>query len=250
MRNRALFATFAMFSAALALSDEPRFDVLCSADGDGATGGGAPPPVVPPAAPATPPAPPAATPPAAVPAPDLDAIKSEQRAAALKEMGFADEAAFKADQKARKEAADAKLSESERNQKALKEALDARGEAEAEIEKQKAENKGLRDKIAMRDKLDEHGVAPKERLIAETLYTHAKAAKDFDEAKYFEDLRKERPYLFGSAAAAVAPPANTTASPPAGGSPFGVAPPAADASFDAMKATPAQVAAWRRSNHV
>ena len=152
-------------------------------------------------------------------------------------------------QKARKEAADAKLSEGERNQQALKEALDARGAAEQAIEKHKGEAKALRDQLAMRDKLDEKGVAPKERLIAETLYAHAKASKDFDEAKFFEDLQKERPYLFGAAASAASPPpANTTASPPAGGSPFGVPPPANGKPFNAMTASREELAAWDRAH--
>lgn len=243
-----LFATCALLAVGLnaPIHDEPRFDLFGSADGDGAGGGGGAP-----AAPAATPAPaaPATTSAApASPAPDLEAIKAEQRREALKEMGFKDEAEFKADQKARKEAADAKLSESERNQKALKEALDARGAAEQAIEKHKSEAKTLREQLAMRDKLDEKGVAPKERIIAETLYAHAKNAKDFDEAKFFEELQKERPYLFGSAVTAAAPPANTTASPPAGGSPFGVPPPSNGKPFNAMTATREELAAWDRAN--
>lgn len=244
-RKDGIFAICALFAAGLnaSVSDEPQFDLFASADGDGGDGGGG--------TQATPPATAAAasqTTAVAAPAFDADAAKAEARAAALKEMGFADEAAFKADQKRRKEEADAKLSENERNAKALKESLDARGAAEAAVERHKAEAKVLRDQIAMRDRLDEHGVAPKERLIAETLFSHAKAQKDFDEKKFFEELRKERPYLFGAAAVAAPPAASTTATPPPGGSAFGVAPPTNGKPFNAMTATREELAAWDRAN--
>lgn len=245
-RKHSIFATCALLAVGLnaSMSDEPRFDLFGSADGDGAGGGGgaAPPPPA-----AAPPAVQAAAAPTA-PAFDTEKAQAEARAAALKEMGFADEAAFKADQKKRKEEAAAKLSENERNALALKESLDARGAAEAAVEKHKAEAKSLRDQLAMRDRLDEQGVAPKERLIAETLFSHAKAQKDFDEKKFFDELRKERPYLFGAAAAVAPPAASTTATPPAGGSAFGGPPPTSGKPFNAMTATREELAAWDRAN--
>lgn len=217
---RGALVVLATMLAVASVSDEPRFDFLCSADGDGVAGGGTAPPATPsaPAAAAAPPPPQApATPPAKSKA-EADADAREARLAAVKDLGFDSIEAFEADKVARKKEADAKLSDNERTKKALDETLDARTKAEARAEKLKLENDALREQAATRDTLDAQGVAPKERRVTEVLLADAKAAakaegKAFDEKKFFEDQRKERPYLFGAAAPAGAQASASNAAP-------------------------------------
>ena len=218
-----------------------RFDRLMQADGTagGSTGGAAAA-----APPAAPPAPAAAPPPPPV---DTKAIAAEQRAAVLKDLGFADEASFEAHKKAEDKKRKDAMSETERDKAALTESLDARGKAEAKAEEAKAKVKELEESIKLRDSFDAQGVTPKDRVIVDALYRDAKKATGFDDAKFFEELRKERPYLFGGAA----PPAPVTPGAPApvGASQFGgTLPGAPGADFDAMRATPAQRRAQRYGN--
>jgi len=144
----------------------------------------------------------------------------------VKELGFADDAAFKADQKRRKEEADAKLSDNERRDKALKEALDGRNDIETKLADIKTKSasriKELESQIEMRDTFDREGISPKERVIVDALRGAEKTAKGdkYDEAKFFEGLRKERPYLFGSAPASAPVLANPGVTPPSPASAF------------------------------
>jgi hypothetical protein len=179
--------------------------ILRAADGDGGGTTGAVPPVAPAA-----PAPPAATP---APPVDKEAIAAEARKALLAELGVTDPDQAKAALKAQKDAEDARLTEAERQAKALKASLEEVSKAQAKADKAEAEVKVMKAQNLMRDKLDSHGVAPSARVMVEALYSSSSQAKDFDEAKFFEAVRKDHPSLFGSAATA-AP--STTSPPPVG----------------------------------
>lgn len=219
--------------------------VLCNAasGGEVSGGGGAPAP-----APAPPAAQPAAQPPAPPPV-DREKIAAEARAAALKDLGFDSEDAYKAHLAEKKKADEARMTEAEKRDKALREALDERGRVESDLKAAKAELAAERAKAAMRAKLDAESVKLGEgdRIAVEALYDHAKAkaGKDFDEQKFFTELRKERPYLFGGSPQPTAP-ANTTT----GGAP----PPAPQqpsmfpGSFDASKLDEQQWRQWKINN--
>lgn len=177
---------------------------------------------------AAPPAPPtnAAPPPAPPPAPKVneDEIRAKAEAELLKKLGLKDADEAKAILKAHREAEAAKLTEAERQKKALDDAMNARAEVEAKAEKHAARVKELEEQVEMRDRLDAQGVAPKERALAEAAYRNEKAlkGKDFDEAKFWEEQKKERPFLFGSS---TAPLASTTTKPTGTAPQPGVLPP-------------------------
>jgi membrane protein involved in colicin uptake len=152
----------------------------------------------------------------APPAFDAQKAKAEARAETLREMGFTSEEAYKAhleekkaaDEEKRK-AEDAKLSDGERHKKLYNEAQEARAKTESKYEAEKAARKAAEDALALRDRLDTHGVAAGERKFVEVELHEAeglakKAGQAFDEAKFFADLRAKRPYFFGSAAQAQA----------------------------------------------
>jgi hypothetical protein len=197
--------------------------------------------------------------PAAPPAVTVDrkAIEAEVRAAAraetLKDLGFADEDAYKVHKDAARKAEEAKLSDAEKRDKALRETADAAAKAQARADEREAEVKQLRAEMAFRDLCDVQGVNPADRILAEALVAAEKKAKgkDYDEAKHFEALKASRPYLF-------APPAAASPQMQAQASPWGTTSPAApppgsrtavgdQPAFDAMKATPEQIRAWHAS---
>jgi len=151
-----------------------------------------------------------------------DAARTEARAEFLKEQGFDSEDAYKAHLDEKKKAEDAKLSELERHKKLAGEALDARGKAEADAEKYKSEAKAAREALALRDRLDAHGVLPSERKFVEVALEDAEAAakkagKTFDEKAFFEELRKTRAYFFSKDAPQLA--TTTTGAPAPGANP-------------------------------
>lgn len=189
---------------------------------------------------------------------DVDKVKAEAakegRAAAraefLKEQGFPDEESYKKHLDQKKKDEDAKLSENERTKKLYNEALDARGKAEADVEKHKAEAKAAREALALRDRLDTHGVLPKERKFVEVALEEAEAqakkdGKPHDDAKFFEGLRKERPYFFSKDAST---PANTSPNAPAPGSNAPQGNGLGNLKFDASKLSPEEWAKWRAEN--
>lgn len=170
--------------------------LMAAADGGepGGGAGGAPPPA----------SPPAPAPPPAAPHVDAEKVKIEARAEVLKALGYETEDAFEADKKARKKAAEDKMSEAEKRDAALKDALDARGKSETAAEKHKSRADALEAKLAMRDLFDAEGVKAADRRIVETLLDDARGAakqagKPLDEKSFFDGLRKERSYLFGGA---------------------------------------------------
>lgn len=151
-----------------------------------------------------------------------ESARKEARAGFLKELGFDSEEAYKAHLDEKKKVEDAKLSESERTKKLYNEALDARGKAEAKLEAEKAARKAAEDALALRDRLDAQGVLPGERKFVEVALSDAEAAakkagKTFDEAKFFEELRKTRSYFFSKDAPSLA--TTTTGAPAPGTNP-------------------------------
>jgi hypothetical protein len=211
--------------------------------GEGQAGGGAPAaqPPAPAAQPAAPPAP-------AAPPVDREKLAAEARLAALKDLGFESEEAYKKHLDEKKKAEREKLSADEKRELALKEALDERGKVEAKAKEAEARAKALEAQIALRDKFDAEQIKPTERRIAEVLLEDEKAkrGRDFDETKFFAELRKERPYLFASGGAQPAAPAHTTT----GGAP----PPAQQQSsmfpggLDASKLDEQQWRIWKTKN--
>lgn len=174
--------------------------------------------------------------------------KAEARAAVLKDLGFDSEDAYKAHLAEKKRADEARMSEAEKREKAFKDALDERGKAEAKAEKHKSEAEALRAQIALRDKLDTEQVKPGERRVAEVLLEdeRAKLGKDFNETKFWTELRKERPYLFAGDQPQQQASANTTTSAPAGAS-GGASPFGGTQTFDAMTAPKEEVIKRRQS---
>lgn len=154
--------------------------------------------------------------PAAATGIDSEALKAEARKALLEELGIKDPDEAKTAIKAAKDAADARLSDAEKQAKALKQSLEEKSKAEAAAEAAKAEIKALKAAAEMRDKLDNQGVAPSARVMVDAFYSAASKAKDFDEVKFFEGLRKDHPTLFGAAAAQAPAPANTSPAPVTG----------------------------------
>lgn len=164
---------------------------------------------------------------------DLEKVKSEASASLLASLGFKSEKDAKDALAALKALQDEKLTEQERREKQIKESLKHADEIAAERDKLKrekeeaaAEAKALKESIKRREHLDAQGVAlsPQARAMASALYDVSKAAKDFDEAKFWENARKEHPSLFGSTASSAgeSKPANTapkddTKNPLAGG---------------------------------
>lgn len=199
---------------------------------------------------AQPPAPSAASPPPApAPAangPSEDEIRAKAEADLLKKLGVKDAKEIESVLKSHRDAEAARMTEAEKTKKALDEAMNARGDAEAKADKHASRVKELEAQIELRDKLDANGVAPKERIVAEALLKAEKQikGKDFDEAKFFEQLRTERPYLFGSAQAPAQQQGATTGPTPpapAGGAYGGNG----NSSWDAMLADPKDVIARR-----
>jgi hypothetical protein len=213
---------------------------LAAAGEDGA--GGAPPPTTTQAPPPPPP-----------PAVDPEKVKAEVRAAALKDLGFDSEEAYKAHLDEKKKAEDAKLSELDKSKKLYSEALDARGKAEAKYEAEKAARKAAEDALALRDRLDAQGVLPGERKFVQVELSDAEAAAKkasaaFDEKKFFEELRKTRPYFFSKDAPT---PATTGTSATGGnGASSGSTGASNGLTFDASKLSDAEWAKWRQDNNV
>jgi hypothetical protein len=218
--------------------------LLSANAGDGASGGaGAGTAAPPPGAGAPPPA-----------GPDPEKIKAAARAEAraefLKDLGFEDEDAYAKHKKAKADEENAKLSEGEKAKKLYTEALDARGKAEAKFEAEKSARKAAEDALALRDRLDGHGVLASERKFVEVELHDAeaaakKASETFDEAKFFKDLRDKRPYFFGKDAPQLA---TTSPNTPAAGA--NGAPPANGLIFDASKLSDAEWSKWRQENNV
>ncbi len=149
-----------------------------------------------------------------------ETARKEARTEFLKEQGFDSEEAYKAHLDEKKKAEEAKLSELDRHKKLANDALDARGKAESDLEKEKAARKAAEAALALRDRLDTHGVLPSERKFVEVALDEAEAAakkagKAFDEKAFFEELRKTRAYFFAKDAPQLA---TTTTGAPAPGS--------------------------------
>lgn len=209
-----------------------------SGDGTGA-GSGAPPPGA------------GAPPPPATP--DPEKLRAEVRAAArvefLKEQGFDDEAAYKKHLDEKKKLEDAKLSEHERSQKALTEALNNHKTTESKLESIKEELKTERAERALEKLFYAQGVRPEAQTVARALYdAEKKADPKAEDGTIFEKIRKEWPNVFG---ASVQQPANTSpgGTPPA--SPFGNGPGngGGEPTFDALKATDAQLLQFRNNGY-
>lgn len=216
---------------------------LCfnAAAGDGAGGGG------------TTNAAPVASAPAPAPPPiDPEKVKSEARLAVLKDLGFDSEDAYKKHLQAKADEENAKLSDLDKHKKLYNEALDARGKAEEKLESEKAARKAAEAALAMRDRLDAHGVLPGERKFVEVELRDAeaaakKAAQAFDEAKFFEELRGKRPYFFSKDAPQLA---NTGTNADAGAKNGTTRTTPSGLTFDAGKLSADEWAKWRRDNHV
>lgn len=182
-----------------------------------------------------------------------EAARKEARAEFLKEQGFDSEDAYKAHLEEKKKAEDAKLSEGERAKKLYNEALDARGKAEAKLEAEKAARKAAEDALALRDRLDNHGVLPGERKFVEVELRDAeaaakKASETFDEAKFFKELQNKRPYFFSKDAPKLA----TTGTNADAGAKNGNAPNGAPngLTFDASKLSAEEWSKWRLEHNV
>lgn len=183
-----------------------------------------------------------------------EAARKEARAEFLKEQGFDSEDAYKAHLDEKKKAEEAKLSEADKQKKLYNEALDARGKAEAKLEAEKAARKAAEDALALRDRLDTHGVLPGERKFVEVELRDAeaaakKASQAFDEAKFFEELRGKRPYFFSKDAPQLATTSTTTGA--NAGASKGTGNGASNGlTFDAGKLSADEWAKWRRENNV
>lgn len=152
-----------------------------------------------------------------------DAARKEARVEFLREQGFDSEEAYKAHLDEKKKAEEAKLSELDRHKKLANDALDARGKVESDLEKEKSARKAAEAALALRDRLDTHGVLPSERKFVEVALEEAesaakKANKAFDEKAFFEELRKTRAYFFAKDAPQLA--TTTTGAPAPGSNPI------------------------------
>lgn len=183
-----------------------------------------------------------------------DAARKEARAEFLKEQGFDSEDAYKAHLDEKKKAEDAKLSEGERTKKLYNEALDARGKAEAKLEAEKAARKAAEDALALRDRLDNHGVLPGERKFVKVALEEAeaaakKASETFDEVKFFKELRESRPFFFSKEAPQLATTSTTTGA--NAGASKGTGNGASNGlTFDAGQLSDADWAKWRQQHNV
>ena len=180
-------------------------------------------------------------------------LEAEAHARALKALGFADDAAFKAHQRALKDAENAKLSEDERKAKALEEALKnhktadtQRAQLEADLAKEREDNARFRT-------FTTHGVRPDAHHVARALYDAEKAkpenAKATDE-QLFANIRKEWPNVFGAAGTPAPQQANTSPQTPPPASPFGNGPAGTNGPIDALTMTPEQVFELRNSGRL
>jgi hypothetical protein len=181
-----------------------------------------------------------------------EAARKEARAEFLKEQGFDSEDAYKAHLDEKKKAEEAKLSEADKQKKLYNEALDARGKVESKLESEKAARKAAEAALAMRDRLDAHGVLPGERKFVEVALEEAEAAakkagQAFDEAKFFEELRGKRPYFFSKDAPQLA---TTGTNADAGAKNGTTRTTPSGLTFDASKLSDDEWAKWRRDNNV
>lgn len=200
-------------------------------DGGAGGGGGAPP--APPAQPSV----------------DAGKVKAEARAAALRELGFDSEDAYKAHLDEKKKAEEARLSEAEKRDRALKDALDTRGKLEADLRAARARERELEEQLVLRDKLDKRGVPSGERRVVEVLLDDAQrdaksAGKGFDEDAFFAKLEAERPYLFAKGGQV---PANTSHRVPPPSPYGGNIVPQGHGQVDALRMSEAEYLAWRNS---
>lgn len=161
-----------------------------------------------------------APPPPTPPAIDPEKAKAEARAAVLKDLGFDNEETFAKAKKAKEDEENAKLTEVQKQKKLYDDAIEARGSAEKRADKYKAEADDLRAQIMLRDRLDAAGVLPAERKFVEVALRDAeseakKAGKTIDDKLFFEELRKARPYFFGTASATPATTSTSRAPAPA-----------------------------------
>lgn len=181
-----------------------------------------------------------------------EAARKEARAEFLKEQGFDSEDAYKAHLDEKKKAEEAKLSDLDKHKKLYNEALESRSKAEERLESEKAARKAAEAALAMRDRLDTHGVLPGERKFVEVALEEAEAAakkagQAFDEAKFFEELRGKRPYFFSKDAPQLA---NTGTNADAGAKNGVTRTTPSGLTFDASKLSDDEWAKWRRDNNV